>query len=135
MIELRRRQLSPEVIGEVAKSVREGLPIRHACALSGVPESTGRSWLKKGCSDLELEKSSLEAVFFAQVAFARAECVRESVQAVRSGVDSGGHRWWLSRQEWQEFGDRQIMQPAEPEPIDEAAALEEIRRLLEGGGE
>jgi transposase len=82
----RESNLTTEVFDSVVAYVRNGSTFKDACALSGVPEGTGREWLSRGRETSDRPMTAIFAAFADAVKKAEIEAKQEAIAIVREAA-------------------------------------------------
>jgi len=112
----RKTELKEEIIENIMKHIRKGIPIKTAVGMAGISESTFFSWMKRG-NDEQYRiskgekpnpKETLFLEFLESATRAREEAKGAHIGVIANAGAQGDWRasaWWLSRQFREEFGD------------------------------
>jgi hypothetical protein len=97
-------------------ALRDGVPVRTACALVGVDRSAFYRWMRRGETG---RPGGVFHDFYMAVQHAIAQADAEAVVIIRRGMrdDPRLARWWLSRRLRDEFGDGPQAAPQPPGPV------------------
>lgn len=110
----RRTKCTPEMIDTMAECVRLGMPIRHACAYSGIREQDHFRWLEYGReakSSSNRFKRYLEAIARANGEFVQINLRRMEQHAK---TKPGAIQWLLERRCPDDFGDKSKVEISGP---------------------
>lgn len=94
----RPTRLNDELIEQLAKEYRDGIPTRYVCHLTGVPESTLYEWTVRGEADYKNGEDTIYAKLWTSIKKAYAEYVKEA-KAEMKRKEKGWQAiaWWLER--------------------------------------
>lgn len=104
-----RLSLDDGLVGEVARDLGSGIPLRMICATLGVGRGTFDGWMDKGEVDLENGVDSVYSRLYVSVARAQkvvvGECVRGILESAKADPRNWqGYAWLLERAFPEEFG-------------------------------
>lgn len=122
----RPTHLTPEAQDAICEALRDGVPMRTAAQLAGIPERTVFEWLRRG-EGFDLKPQERIYVEFLQATkLARAEGVKERIRRITQAAEKNwqADAWVLERTHPEEFSQRHIIE------VNVRKQLEEVFELL-----
>lgn len=108
---------SDEVVAHILDSIRQGVPIKHACATFGVSEDCFHVWKNDGKTAKELHAKGEQLTkrqqwclrFLGQLEAARSDFVDQGVKLIRKAAkkDWKAASWLLTRRDPEHFAEKQ----------------------------
>lgn len=106
--------LNKELIENLCKELKEGLPVKYACDLYKITQPSFNNWLRQGEADiLRGEDESIYSMFFLEIKKAQAQWVSKALQDIRTGRQGWQGVSWVLERTRQDFMPKQEIKAGE----------------------